>query len=242
MTTRYNVVSELQNYMFSSKIKEIPPPLTITPTKPATNTKSPITTLTTNHAVCVKQRDLFFSPHQRDSLFWCFYVMVNGITMYEMENASFEKEKAEKIKYIDILRSKKEVLKLHKINKLSDIESNLSLDAKLNQHSFFALCALENINAVILKNRVYADIMVDASKKTFVLHQTKEKFKLEYDASNMAFSTTHFKLPLKSISNYKLTELHDICSKLEIVIPQDCKKKQDIYVLITTNLNKIDCI
>lgn len=56
MTTRYNVVSELQNYMFSAKIKEMPPVIVINPVINPAPTKNPI---------IVKQRDLFFTTSKR---------------------------------------------------------------------------------------------------------------------------------------------------------------------------------
>lgn len=227
MTVKYNVVAELQNYMFSrtvlpiveeeQKVRLSPPPI-----------------------------NPFFSPRMADSLFWCFYVMKNGLIAYEQEPATFVKEKEEKIKYVLLLRNSKELLKKYKITKLIDIENNLSLDKTINLITFFALCTLENINAVVLqpKTQIYSDVCVNSDSGTiFVLHQDKHKFKLILDQSpisELTYEKTHFKLPLKSISAYKLLDLHDICARLRIIIPAECKKKQDIYSLISDALNKID--
>ena len=91
MTNKYNVVSDLQNYMFSKQIV-IPIPTTVIPTL------IPIVIVPIKPDVVIK--DLFFSPRGlQDTLFWCFYVMANGMVSYEKETASFEKEKMEKIKY-----------------------------------------------------------------------------------------------------------------------------------------------
>lgn len=229
MTNKYNVVADLQNYMFSRTVVDIPAapslPLPPPPLQPLAPRPSP-----------------FFNPRMTDTLFWCFYVMKNGIVAYEQEPATFVKEKEEKIKYVLLIRNSKELLKKHKITKLIDIENNLSLEKNITIATFFALCILENVNAVILQNKphVYSDICVNlTSGRMFVLNQERNRFKLMLDhlaMSELTYEKTHFKLPLKSISSYKLSELQDICSKLQLIVPAECKKKQDLYLLISNVL------
>ena len=231
MTFKYNVVADLQNYMFSVLAKE-------EREKEKEKEKEKEEPLKEKEVVL----NPFFSPRTPDSLFWCFYVMKNGIVAYEKESSTFVKEKEEKIKYVLLLRNNKELLKKHKITKLIDIENNLSLEKTINLVTFFALCALENMNAVVLqpKTQIYSDIIVNAEGNMFVLHQDKHKFKLVLDQSpvgELTYEKTHFKLPLKSISAYKLADLHSICVKLSIIVPVECKKKQAIYSLITDALN-----
>jgi hypothetical protein len=232
---KYNVVSDLQNYMFSKQMPLLVPVLVPVLVPALVPTKRDIVI-----------KSLFFSPRgQQDTLFWCFYVMANGMVSYEKEVASFENEKIEKIKYISILRNNKDILKQHGIHKFSEIESNLSLDKQVSLNTFFALCALEKLNATVIKNRIYSDIVSDLTSQMHTLECHNGKFKLEYemkDISTLTYQNTHFKLPLKSISSYKLNELQLISNKLEIVLPSGCKKKQDIYVLIKECVNKIDCI
>jgi hypothetical protein len=238
MTFKYNVVAELQNYMFSRTVKPDPIAIPI----PIANVKVKVEPTKLE----IPTLNPFFSPRMTDSLFWCFYVMKNGLVSYEQEPSTFVKEKEEKIKYVLLLRNSKELLKKHKISKLIDIENNLSLDKTINMATFFALCTLENMNAVVLqpKTNIYSDVFGHTtSSKIFVLHQDKHRFKLLLDQSPMSeltYEKTHFKLPLKSVSAYKLGDLHDICTRLRIIIPTECKKKQDIYAVITDALNKID--
>jgi len=188
-------------------------------------------------------KTIFFSP-RGDSLFWCFYVMKNGITSYEQEPASFVKEKTEKFKYIELLRTNKAILKMHRIQKLSDIEATLSMEKCINMSTFLALCALEQLNVVVFQNQLYTDMIGNTStNKIWVLHRNANRYKLEYeeqDSTTLKYETTHFKLPLKSISSYKLSDLQSICSRLKLIIPVECKKKQNIYDLITAHINKID--
>jgi hypothetical protein len=248
---KYNIVSELQNYMFPKLIKETKPyaknifidqsntqvqaqpQLQISNSVPV---ESPIPVRTNN-------KYTFFSP-SGDSLFWCFYVMKNGISAYEQEPASFVKEKTEKFRYIELMRSNKAIFKAHRIRKLCDIEASLSIDKQIDVPTFMALCALEQLNAVIFKNQLYSDIIGNTSTNAiYVLHQTGNRYKLEYeqnDIKKLNYDVSHFKLPLKSISGYKLSDLHDICTRLKIIIPVECKKKQNIYDLILERVNKID--
>lgn len=253
MTLKYNVVAELQNYMFSRTIPVVKPPPIVKKTvlkseKVVTRLAEPV--VAPEKVVAIEETvpilNPFFSPRMTDTLFWCFYVMKNGLVAYEQEPSTFVKEKEEKIKYVLLLRNSKQLLKKHKITKLVDIENNLSLEKTINMATFFALCTLENMNAVVLqpKTNIYSDVCVNAESGTmFVLNQDKHRFKLVLDQSpisELTYEKTHFKLPLRSISAYKLGDLHDICKRLRIIIPAECKKKQDIYSLITDVVNKID--
>jgi hypothetical protein len=239
--SKYNIVHDLQNYMFPKLIKE--PNISVVKKMALVTEVVPLKPIVPFVNDIVNPKTIFFSP-RGDSLFWCFYVMKNGITAYEQEPASFVKEKTEKFRYIELLRTNKAILKMHRIQKLSDIEATLSMDKCINMSTFLALCALEQLNVVVFQNQLYTDMIGNTStNKIFVLHQNANKYKLEYDQqdiTSLKYEITHFKLPLKSISSYKLSDLQDICSKLKLIIPVECKKKQNIYDLITAHINKID--
>jgi len=254
MEFKYNVVSELQNYMFSKIVIPndviIPISKVITPISiskvitPISIPKviTPISIPKVEISIPKVEISPFFSPRVSDQLFWCFYVMKNGVIAYEMEQSTFVKEKEEKIKYVLLLRNSKDLLKTHKIGK--DFETNLSFDKTINLSTFFALCALENINAVVLRSQLYSDICANPLCTTmFVLNQRKHKTTLVLEQcliADLQYEKTHFKLPLKSISAYKLCDLQNICTRLNLIVPPECKKKQAIYALITDGVNKID--
>ena len=238
--SKYNIVYDLQNYMFPKIIKETIKKTILVNDVPLKNEmQMPRSTV----VPFVNPKTVFFSP-RGDSLFWCFYVMKNGITSYEQEPASFVKEKTEKFKYIELLRTNKPILKMHRIQKLSDIEATLSMDKCIDMATLLALCALEQLNVVVFQNQLYTDMIGNTStNKIWVLHRNANRYKLEYeqqDITTLNYETTHFKLPLKSISSYKLSDLQSICSRLKLIIPVECKKKQNIYDLITAHINKID--
>jgi hypothetical protein len=253
MEFKYNVVSELQNYMFSKTVipnDVIPNDVIIPIPKVIPKVIMSIPKVVISKVimsipipkVIIPIPSPFFSPRVSDQLFWCFYVMKNGVVAYEMEQSTFVKEKEEKIKYVLLLRNCKGLLKTHKIGK--DFETNLSFDKTINLSTFFALCALENINAVVLRSQLYSDICANPlCTTTFVLNQNKHKTTLVLEqcpTADLQYEKTHFKLPLKSISAYKLCDLQNICTRLNLIVPPECKKKQAIYALITDALNKID--
>jgi hypothetical protein len=241
ITSNYNdVITNLQSYMFNniqSHIKyEFKPP----PTK--------------NKNVIVKSRpstlNNFFSPKQKDSLFWCFYIICNGFTLYEIESTNFVKEKNEKVKYVELLRQNKNILKEHKIKPLTEIEDNLANQTQINIKTFVALCILEKINIMIINHHTYFEIKNNDSANIFIMHQNDLfRFSIELNATPDKIQTyrdTYFQRhqidkPLLSISSYKIDELKSFCTKLQITEESIQKKlKQDIFDLIITTLNKID--
>ena len=70
-----------------------------------------------------RKKETMYRPKQKDSLFWCFYILKYGFSNYEMEinNQYFVVEKNEKFKYIELLRKNKDLLKLHKIKPLTNV-------------------------------------------------------------------------------------------------------------------------
>jgi hypothetical protein len=204
------------------------------------------------------EKQNMYKPKQKDSLFWCFYILKNGFSNYEMEinNQYFVVEKNEKFKYIDLLRKNKDILKLHKIKPLTQIEDDLANKDRISPKTFFALCALENINVLLVdKRKVYELLCVDIDSlhPINIVHRNNEKHEhsIELDTTKEIidkYRETYYKLTsfdstLKSMSSYKLEELIDLCKKLNINIEKnndnDSSKKKitkkDIYELLVLN-------
>ncbi len=201
------------------------------------------------------KRDTTYKPTQKDSLFWCFYIIKYGFSKYEMEigNKHFVIEKQEKIKYIEMLRENKykDILKTHKIKPLTSIEDNLANEDRISIKTFFALCVLENINIILIdKRKIYESIMTD-DPKTFVIQRnslTCDNY-IELDVLPETINTyretyykmTTFDVSLKSMASYKLDELLELCKKLNINTNTDTNNvtkrvtKKDIYELLVLN-------
>lgn len=241
ITSNYNdVITNLQSYMFNNIQAHIKYEFKQPPIKnKIVNLKSRLPTLNN-----------FFSPKQKDSLFWCFYIICNGFTLYEIESTNYVKEKNEKVKYVEVLRQNKDILKEHKIKPLTEIEDNLANQTQINIKTFVALCILEKINIMIINHHTYFEIKNNDSTNIFIVHQNDLfRFSIELNAIPEKIQTyrdTYFQRhqidkPLLSISSYKINELKTFCTKLQITEESTQKKiKQDIFDLIITTLNKID--
>jgi len=193
-------------------------------------------------------RELHYKPRQKDSLFWCFYILKNGISKYEMEigNQHFVVEKQEKFKYIDMIRKNKDVIKMHKIKPLSFLEDDLANSEIISIKTFFALCVLEKINIMLIdKRKIYETIMTD-DVKIHIVHRNSVNHEhyIELDATSEAIQVyrdtyyimSNFDSEVKSMSYYKVDELLDLCKKLNIdtnskTINKKLSKK-DIYELL----------
>ena len=200
------------------------------------------------------ENDKIYKPKQKDSLFWCFYILKNGYSNYEMEinNQYFVVEKNEKFKYIEIIRKNKDILKIHKIKPLTELEDDLANKDKISVKTFFALCVLENINVLLVDNRkIFELICVDIDDKhpVNIIHRNSKTYEnhIELNVTNEVlqkyretyYNINSFDANLKAMGSYKLDELIDLCKKLNINIEinEDKKKKtkKDIYELLVLN-------
>ncbi len=196
----------------------------------------------------IKKKETMYKPKQKDSLFWCFYILKNGYFNYEMEinNQYFVIEKAEKFKYIEKVRQQKALLKLHKLKPLTEIEDDLANKPRISIKTFFALCVLENINILLVnKRKIYELLCVDINDQhpVNIVHRNGETYEhqIELDVTDdilQKYRDTYFKVSsfdatLKSIGSYKLEELLELCKKLDISIDTTKKiKKKDIYEML----------
>jgi hypothetical protein len=248
--TQYNIViSSLQNYMFTDINKFIK----------TAGIKKDKKCIKSNKSAQINTNNSFFYPPQKDSLFWCFYIIVNGFSKYEFEPATYIKEKNEKIRYIEMVRNNKKLLKEQKIKPISDIEDYLANKEQLNIKTFVALCILEGINIIIINNQTYIEYNLISGSKIHVIHQKRPfSFSIELNASDeiiQKYRDTHFQIqnidkPILSISSYNVSELNAFCKKLQInqepIEPLDKelvikkRSKQEMYNLIVSTLNKIE--
>ena len=88
----------------------------------------------------IKERITTFSPKQKDSLFWCFYILKYGEQNYEMlENINIVLEKRLKIEYVEKIRKEKQIVKSHKFATLTHLENQLANEEKIDLPTFFTL-------------------------------------------------------------------------------------------------------
>jgi hypothetical protein len=189
-----------------------------------------------------KERINTFSPKQKDSLFWCFYILKYGEQNYEMlENINIVLEKKLKIEYVEKIRKEKQIVKSHKFATLTHLENQLANEEKIDLNTFFTLCVIENINVLYVCKKTYFELLMN-DDKIHIIHRLDNYSKYGYEGIEQSkidlYRSTLFKVdsvekPIKSISSYKVSELTEFCSKLGIEIcikdTNKNKSKKDLY-------------
>ena len=190
----------------------------------------------------------FYKPKQKDSLFWCFFILKYGFSKYEMEvgNQHFQIEKQEKFKYIDQIRKtcNKDLLKMHKIKPLTLLEDDLANQERISVKTFCALCIIENINIILIDKRKIYEVLTTDDPKINIIHRNSITYEHQIEVDILPetismYKETYYNMPnfdvsLKSMASYKVDELLELCKKLDINITNDNKKqsKKDIYELL----------
>ncbi len=196
-----------------------------------------------------KRDETFYIPHSKDKLFWCYYILMNGLDSYQLlDTKKFIEEKEQKIHLVEKLRSQKNILKKYKWKK-NAIEADLVYSNEISIDTFMCICAISNINIAIIRNRCMytledqlGDIQIIENRSNgfgcYLLD--KEKIEEKYNIFCASFwKIENIKKPLSAISAYKISSLHDICNKLKLPIKNvDGKKlkKKDLYESIKSNI------
>ncbi len=191
-----------------------------------------------------KLKPALFVPREKDTLFWCFYIMKYGDVKYEMlEHKNILAEKQLKIEYVEKIRKEKQTVKTYKFATLTHIENNLANENQLDVKTFLTLCAVENLNVLFVKNKTYYELLMNDSKELHTVHLLQNyKYGYEVNPSGAEqIKSTLYKLdnidkPIKAMSGYKLSELVEVCNKLAIdVIDKETNKskgKKELYEAI----------
>jgi len=194
----------------------------------------------------------FFLPRQKDSLFWCFFIIKNGFSAYEYPGTtSFAKEKELKFEYIETLRKSKQVLKVKKIKNLrEDVEDELANKDRIGMKTFIALCIATNTNVLFIHKKKCFELILIEDEPIHVVHQREEnahtKYYYEDGVTKEAieqyrktyFSWDNVDKPLKAPSAYKLEDLQNLCKTVGIMV-QKCDKKKtkkELYDLLITTI------
>ena len=239
------------NLVINSFHKLFPKSITISDILKSETPKKTVSSKTKN---VVKTKT--FVPRKNDTLFWIFYIIMNGFAEYELIGTNdFEIEQTEKYKYIDFLRKDecKQLLKQYKITKIKeDIENELGHTSRISHKTFFALCVCYKINIIfIYRKRCFQIHSGKPEEPIHIIHQYDPpienphgRFKYAYEIepikedvekykSNEYFQWENIDKPLRCISYYKVKDLLDICILLKIKEEDYTKlNKPELYELI----------
>ena len=189
-----------------------------------------------------KSPTLFLPQNTNDTLFWCFYIMKNGIISYEMmPHKNVVGEKKIKFEYVEsLVRKNKDFIKKYKFTTISNIENVLANENRLDLGTFITLCALEDLNIIFVNKKTYFELTMNESGIKYIVRNVNGTYGFETgEAADIAKITSEFikidniSKPLKSISSYKVNELIEMNNKLGLDIKHSVsdknKTKNDLY-------------
>lgn len=182
------------------------------------------------------------TPEYSDKLFWCFYIINKGIDDYNyIGQKVFSVETEMKIKIIEMVREKRELLKQQKIS-AKNVEIDLANNPWISITTFHALCVIYNISAMVIKNKICYKINMDSGNindnnlPQVIHYNNHNNFSLEAEPTvdkvrqynEKLWIINNWEKPLLAISAYKVSDLRSICEKLDIELLNIAKFKNKI--------------
>ena len=186
--------------------------------------------------------NVFFTPSNKDKLFWSFYIILNGYEEYELYRTNcYAIEQDFKIKTIEKLGEIKSKLKELKL-KRTELENELANKTQITLKGLYALCLVHNVSITYVSGQTYSIIGSPdkangaTMKHGIIVKNDKNEDSLRISSDNELFlkqvEDTYWHIeniqkPLKSPASYTLKEIQDICERLKIELT------------VTTDNNKI---
>jgi len=244
--TQYNHVQVLQDYMLTDKTLEQARSFIIKSQKLNNNKKTLKNENNLVETTEISQKEVDFIPNEKDGLFWCFYILENGLDSYKMLNGkNFSIEQAYKIAFIQQIKNENEIWKEYGIKKtLLEIDLTGSLNSKLSLTCLKALCLLKKINIILVDKKCYYEYIYNIDAPVGIIHIKNDLYQVELEMKKMEdifkyrdnyLQITDINKKIKGIGSYKLADLKNIAEKLDI----DIKIKKTKNTLYEEILSKI---
>ena len=178
----------------------------------------------------------FLFLKEKDTLFWCYYIIKYGIASYQvLMNNTFKEEKTIKIQLVESIRDNKELLKKNKW-KRNIIEGDVWSSTFINIQTFMCICAIDKLNIAIVKNNYMCIQENEPENETHIIIEDGNKYKLcilNNDERRVLIENyvktkwvvNNINKPLLAISTYKLSELQEIATKLKIPLFDENDKR-----------------
>ena len=181
----------------------------------------------------------FFYPIENDTFFWIFYVLKEGIDAYNFMKRSYQIEKTEKFEIISYINTNKKMLKDQKsmksLNtgvtiKIRQLIEDLGNSSFIHYNSLIGLCYVYKINIILTTGKCMKPYIFNSEEDTFFTIDIDLKHLYIKKTTHEQMKKTHIPVvnlekPLKSITSYKLQDLKDIASLLDISLLNNKKKK-----------------
>ena len=191
------------------------------------------------------------SPKQKDSLFWCIYIIAHGYNDFQQITRNHRVKQLEiQTQAIDLIQKDKSIMKNTNFKftnvAIQELTSDLlSITKAINYNIAMALCVLYKINIFMIDKEkgVYIRFIsnADIELPTYaIFREDNNTYSLDIEAltpekimdvEKMICLESYLK-PLKTISNYKIIELTEIARRLNLLEDDKKYKKQELYELV----------
>ena len=152
-----------------------------------------------------------------DTLFWSFFIIINGITEFEyikMLQKIKITEKQLKIEFLEkINKRKKEITKKKLVKTLSSVETNL-LEDMTTLETILVLAFIEGVNILFVDERTFFYLENDPEKEIHIIKNNAVVFENIEEVKKNRLQRYRVDKVLSSISNYKLADLKSMYSIL----------------------------
>uniref|UniRef100_A0A6C0JXL9 Uncharacterized protein n=1 Tax=viral metagenome TaxID=1070528 RepID=A0A6C0JXL9_9ZZZZ len=193
-----------------------------------------------------KASTITIPKHIQDTLFWCFYIIVEGY--HEIDYVfqyPFKYEQEFKYKCIAKLKPKLSILKSLKIN-IQSVESDVVMNKFLTLSNLGALAIAQEKSILVKCDELYYDFNYGTSY--YLIERRGHIFFLHLGDVNDLIRTIQQdcycinpRKVIKSVSAYTLKELQTISEKLKLPIRNQDKPytKQILYDAISSKIKKL---
>ena len=199
-----------------------------------------------------------FAPEKEDTLFWCTYAVHHGHSDYlcignKYKNAEIQ----EKQLMIEFIKSNASAFKKcnYKISqvRVQEYMSELMINKKTTFQTFLVMCIYYKIHAFIVYENTFMDFSpilpsteLDRVYETYIFTRTQDGHfsvdltpltseQLKHIRETKIQLERSEEKPLKAASNFKMSDLELMATKLNIVLPATMTKwkKDELYSEIT---------
>ena len=171
----------------------------------------------------------FFTPYNKDKLFWCFFIILKGHEVYELNRSNaFTIEKEMKINAVEKLISIKDKLKELKL-KRTELEDEFVNKQVISVKGLTALCLIYDISITYIFGRKFCEINPTVENKHIIIQNAKKEDSLQYgnnfDNKDEYWFIENIQKPLNAPSAYTIKDLQTICERLQIDINTTVNEK-----------------
>ena len=174
-------------------------------------------------------------PRFPDTLFWCFFIISQGLAKYDaIIGPGFKEGQAYRIECVERARASPTILKKHRCPRRA-FEALLMGKEKMTMKTFLCLCAIFVHNVAIVKGNLFLEQCLDpTTEQVTTIHYVGLAYGIESSCDTQTklinyrknyWTVLDITKPIRAISKYKVKELRSICEHLRLPIVDGGGKK-----------------